>query len=155
MFQDKIEKLLRPIVESLGYEWWGSEYISKGKNSLLRVYIAHDSGIRIEDCERTSREIGASLDVEETISGHYFLEVSSPGIPRPLFYLNQYMRYVEHLIEIKLHQPLLGQRKFIGKLQGVEEPFITLEVPSQKKDTPPASMQFSFSNIMKASVLSE
>jgi len=155
MFQEKIEKILRPVVESLGYEWWGSEYISKGRNSLLRVYIDHNLGVRVEDCERTSREIGAILDVEDIVSGHYYLEVSSPGIPRPLFYTDQYFRYLGHLIEIKLHQPLLGQRKFVGRVQEVDESFITLQVPSQKRDLPPTSTHFSFSNIMKASVLSE
>ena len=155
MFQEKIEKILRTVVESLGYEWWGSEYISKGRNSLLRVYIDHNPSVRVEDCERTSREIAAILDVEDIVTGHYFLEVSSPGIPRTLFYAEQYFRYLGHLIEIRLHQPLLGQRKFIGRVKEVDESFITLQIPSQKKDLPPTITQFSLSNIMKAIVLSE
>lgn len=155
MFQDKIESLLKPVVASLGYEWWGSEYLPKGKSALLRIYIDQQQGIKINDCEKVSREINAILDVENIIAGHYYLEVSSPGMPRPLFYPNQYSRFLGQNIELKLHQPLSGQRKFIGRILEADAEQIKIEIPSHKKDEAPVQMHFAFSNIMKASVLTE
>ena len=109
------------MVEALGYECWGLEFLSQGRHSLLRVYIDRPEGILIEDCEKVSRQVSGVLDVEDPISGEYTLEVSSPGMDRPLFTLEQFARYVGEQVKIKLRVPFERRRNFQGVLRGVEE----------------------------------
>ncbi len=146
MIQREIEQLIQPTLESMGYELWGCEYLSQGKHSLLRVYIDKADGIGIEDCEKTSRQISAILDVEDPISGNYSLEVSSPGIPRPLFHSNQYERYVGMEVQIKLFKPVSAQRKFVGTIVSADEQTLVLTIDNKQQD-------FLFSNIVKANLM--
>ncbi|AGI26081.1 ribosome maturation factor RimP [Pseudomonas sp. MT3] len=118
---EQLQALLAPVVEALGYECWGLEYISQGRHSLLRVYIDRPEGILIDDCEIVSRQVSGILDVEDPISGEYTLEVSSPGMDRPLFTLDQFARYVGEQVKIKLRTPFERRRNFQGILRGVEE----------------------------------
>lgn len=118
---EQLQALLAPVVEALGYECWGLEYISQGRHSLLRVYIDRPEGILIDDCEVVSRQVSGILDVEDPISGEYTLEVSSPGMDRPLFTLDQFARYVGEQVKIKLRTPFERRRNFQGILRGVEE----------------------------------
>jgi len=107
-------------VEALGFELWGLENLTQGKHSLLRVYIESENGVQVDDCARVSEQVGAVLDVEEPISGEYVLEVSSPGVDRRLFRLEQYPAYVGEEMEVRLRSPFEGRRKFKGILRGVE-----------------------------------
>ncbi|MCJ1883873.1 ribosome maturation factor RimP [Pseudomonas sp. NY15181] len=118
---EQLQALLAPVVEALGYECWGLEFISQGRHSLLRVYIDRPEGILIDDCEIVSRQVSGILDVEDPISGEYTLEVSSPGMDRPLFTLDQFARYVGEQVKIKLRTPFERRRNFQGILRGVEE----------------------------------
>jgi Uncharacterized protein conserved in bacteria len=118
---EQLQALLAPVVEALGYECWGLEFISQGRHSLLRVYIDRAEGILIDDCEIVSRQVSGILDVEDPISGEYTLEVSSPGMDRPLFTLEQFARYVGEQVKIKLRTPFERRRNFQGILRGVEE----------------------------------
>ena len=118
---EQLQAMLAPVIESLGYQCWGIEFISQGRHSLLRVYIDHANGILIDDCEIVSRQVGAVLDVEDPISSEYTLEVSSPGMDRPLFTLEQFARHAGELVKIKLRSPFDGRRNFQGLLRGVEE----------------------------------
>ncbi|MFV3371108.1 ribosome maturation factor RimP [Pseudomonas sp. NY15435] len=118
---EQLQALLAPVVEALGYECWGLEFISQGRHSLLRVYIDRQEGILIDDCEIVSRQVSGILDVEDPISGEYTLEVSSPGMDRPLFTLDQFARYVGEQVKIKLRTPFERRRNFQGILRGVEE----------------------------------
>jgi len=118
---EQLQALLAPVVEALGYECWGLEFISQGRHSLLRVYIDRPEGILIDDCEIVSRQVSGILDVEDPISGEYTLEVSSPGMDRPLFTLEQFARYVGEQVKIKLRTPFERRRNFQGILRGVEE----------------------------------
>lgn len=148
MIQHDIEQLIKPSIESLGYELWGLEYLAQGKHSLLRVYIDKASGITLDDCEQVSLQVSALLDVEDLISGQFNLEISSPGIPRPLFYSNQYQRYVNHTVHIKLLKPVNKQRKFSGKIVTVNDDAVTLEIDDKMQE-------FLFSNIVKANLTVE
>jgi ribosome maturation factor RimP len=112
----------------MGYELWGCEYIAQGKHSLLRVSIDKVDGIQIDDCEQVSHQISGVLDVEETISGQYRLEVSSPGIPRPLFSLAHYQRYIGHPVKIRLYRLFAGQRQVTGLIADVREDKVCLLV---------------------------
>lgn len=118
---EQLQAMLAPVIESLGYQCWGVEFISQGRHSLLRVYIDHANGILIEDCEAVSRQVSAVLDVEDPISSEYTLEVSSPGMDRPLFTLEQFAKHVGEQVKIKLRSPFDGRRNFQGLLRGVEE----------------------------------
>lgn len=118
---EQLQALLAPVVEALGYQCWGIEFLSQGRHSLLRVYIDHENGILIDDCEKVSRQISGVLDVEDPISSEYTLEVSSPGMDRPLFRLEQFAAHAGELVKIKLRSPYEGRRNFQGLLRGVEE----------------------------------
>jgi ribosome maturation factor RimP len=116
----QITDMLRTTVEALGYELWGIEYLSQGRHSVLRVYIEAENGIAVEDCARVSEQVGSVLDVEDPIAGEYTLEVSSPGMDRLLFRLDQYPAYVGEVLEMRLRVPFEGRRKFKGVLTGIE-----------------------------------
>lgn len=118
---DQLQAILAPVVESLGYECWGIEFLSQGRHSTLRVYIDRPEGILIDDCEVVSKQLSAVLDVEDPITTEYTLEVSSPGMDRPLFKLDQFARYAGEQVKIRLRSPFEGRRHFQGVLRGVEE----------------------------------
>ena len=118
---EQLQALLAPVVEALGYECWGVEFISQGRHSVLRVYIDRPEGILIDDCEAGSRQVSGILDVEDPISGEYTLEVSSPGMDRPLFTLEQFAKHAGEQVKIRLRSPYEGRRNYQGILRGVEE----------------------------------
>ena len=147
---DKIESLIQPIIIALNYTLWGIELHQSGKHTVLRVFIDlplgdERSGVNIDDCGTVSRQISALLDVENPIAGIYNLEVSSPGLERPLFNIEQYQRYIGELISIKLQQPQNGQRKFIGKLCAASDEKIELTVDDK-------IIVFELANISKANL---
>lgn len=114
-------KVVEPVVTGLGYELVGVEFLSQGRHSLLRVYLDSETGITVDDCERVSHQLSATLDVEDPIGGAYTLEVSSPGLDRPLFKPGDFERFAGHAVKIRLHRPLNGQRKFKGELVGLRD----------------------------------
>jgi ribosome maturation factor RimP len=126
--ETQLTDLLRPVVESMGFVFWGLEFIAQGRQSMLRVFIDHANGINVDDCAAVSRQLSAVLDVEDPITQEYTLEVSSPGMDRPLFTIEQYQQYANHIIELRLRMPFEGRRKFKGQLIGVEQEDIVLVV---------------------------
>jgi len=147
----KLQALIQPAVESLGYELVGVEYLPQGKHSLLRIYIDRDAGITLDDCEKVSHQLSGVLDVEDAVHGHYSLEVSSPGLDRPLFTVEQFERFSGQRVKLKLAVPLNGRKKLKGVIQGVNNGNIELEVD----DEPPGEQHFSvpFSSIEKANLI--
>ena len=118
---NKLDEILRPVVEGLGYELWGIEFRSQGRNSVLRLFIDdQDDGVSVEDCEKVSRQVSGVLDVEDPIRNEYTLEVSSPGMDRPLFRLEQFEDWAGHQVSIRLRMAFDGRRKFQGILKGTE-----------------------------------
>lgn len=134
MMQDELEHLLAPTVNDMGYELWGCEYLSQGKHSLLRIYIDKEDGIGIEDCQAVSHQISALLDVDDPIPGNYSLEVSSPGIPRPLFKSGQYQRYLGQVVEVKTFKPVNGKRKLMGTIVSVSENSAVLNINNEDQE---------------------
>jgi len=127
--EETLRAMIAPVVEALGCEFWGLEYLSSGRNALLRIYIDRDeTGVTVEDCEKVSRQVSSLMDVEDPIGGEYTLEVSSPGLERPLYTLNQFLRYVGEDVAIRLRFPYEGRRNFKGRLNGVEGEDILLIV---------------------------
>ena len=123
----KLNELLQPLVEELGYEFVGLEYNSNPKNAVLRIYIDHENGVGIEDCEAVSRETAALLDVKDPIRNQYNLEVSSPGLDRPLFRVEHYVEFTGYLVKITTFAPVDGRRKFSGPILGAEGPAVTID----------------------------
>ncbi|BCX89598.1 ribosome maturation factor RimP [Methylomarinovum tepidoasis] len=121
-------ELLQPVVTGLGYELVGIEWAADTRGQrILRVYIDVEGGVTVDDCEQVSQQISALLDVEDPIPGHYVLEVSSPGIDRPLFTLDHYRRFRGEEARVLLAQPQDGQRRFRGVIEGVEDDRIRLK----------------------------
>lgn len=123
----RLTALLEPLVTELGYEFVGLEYSSNPKHPVLVVYIDKPGGIAVEDCEATSREVAALLDVEDPIPGHYVLEVSSPGLDRPLFSPQQFARFAGEVAKISVFTPVSGRRKFKGRILSVDGNAIEIE----------------------------
>jgi|TARA_B100000073_G_scaffold331338_1_gene320630 ribosome maturation factor RimP len=123
-----LNELLAPVVESMGYTFWGLEYLSQGKDTVLRVFIDHENGINVDDCASVSRQISSVMDVEDPITQIYNLEVSSPGMDRPIFTLEQYTSLAGNIIDVRLRMAFDGRRKFKGQLIGVEQEDIVLRV---------------------------
>ncbi len=127
MRSGKLTSLLRPLVEDLGYEFVGMEQSSNPKNPVLAIYIDSEAGIAVQDCARVSREVAAILDVEDPIPGQYQLEVSSPGLDRPLFTLEQFQQFSGEVAKISLYAPEAGRRKFKGKILGTIDGQVRME----------------------------
>ncbi|HUP91956.1 MAG TPA: ribosome maturation factor RimP [Solimonas sp.] len=136
MLRDKLVQLLEPVIESLGYELVLLEYSPSTHNSLLRIYVDSPGGINLEDCERVSREITGILDVEDPIPTSYQLEVSSPGLDRPLTKVAHFERFVNEQARVQLLAPRDGRRKFNGRIRAVSETAVTIETPEGATEIP-------------------
>ena len=141
-----LQALIEPTVVALDYELVGIEYLNQGKHSLLRVYIDSDDGITLDDCSRVSHQISGLLDVEDVIKGQFNLEVSSPGIDRPLFTLEHFQRFIGCEIKISLSMPVENRRKITGRLCSVDEKDIVLDVDNTE-------IHLNFDNIEKANLV--
>ena len=113
--------LFEPVIQSMGYELVGVEFQGSTQHGTLRVYIDHENGIGVDDCAAISHQISGILDVEEPIQQAYDLEVSSPGINRPLFRARDYEQFRGHSAKIKMAVALEGRKNFKGLLQGVTD----------------------------------
>jgi ribosome maturation factor RimP len=119
--------LLHPVITAMGYELWGIEQLPDGKATLLRVYIEHESGITLEDCTAVSRQVAGVLDVEDPITGAYRLEISSPGLDRPLFSLEHFSRFIGEQARVYLRQKLENRKRISGHITHLEEDIVTIE----------------------------
>jgi ribosome maturation factor RimP len=141
-----IDELVGPIVVALKLELWGCELVRQGKYSLIRIYIDRESGVDISDCEKVSRQVSAVFDVEEPITEEYTLEVSSPGLERPLFTLEQFRKYVGSVIQLRMKKPQDGRKKFKGDLVRVDDNRIVLSLDGDEVD-------FQYTDIDKANLV--
>ncbi|CAM3761494.1 ribosome maturation factor RimP [Parendozoicomonas haliclonae] len=142
-----LSELVDPIVKSLGCELWGIEFVSQGRQTLLRVFIdREEGGVGLSDCEAVSRQLSAVLDVEDPIPGEYTLEVSSPGMDRPIFTLEQYVRLAGSRVEMRLRVPFEGRRKYRGVITGVENDEVVVVCDDHE-------FLFPFDTIEKANVI--
>jgi len=129
--EDKVLSIINTSIEDLGYELLGIEYVPSGKHSILRLYIDSEDGIGVDDCEIVSRQVSAIMDVEDPITGQYNLEVSSPGIERPLFVVAHYMRFLGHDVRLRTFRPIEGRRNFTGAIGSVSEKSNSLELVTE------------------------
>jgi len=139
-----IATMLAPSVEALQLELLGVELAASGTNALLRLYIdAPGRTVAIEDCEAVSREVSAVLDINDPIASHYTLEVSSPGIDRPLFTVAHFARHIGETVKLNLQIPVNARRRLQGVILGVDGDNITLR-------TETAEVSVQHANIEKA-----
>ncbi|MGB0133406.1 ribosome maturation factor RimP [Dokdonella sp.] len=147
MTNEKLNELLNPLVSDLGLEFVGIEFSPSRGSSLLRVYIdAPGRPVAIEDCERVSREISALMDVNDPIEGRYTLEVSSPGIDRPLFTLEHFVRFVGCTVKLNVALPVDGRHRFQGEVLSVEDDRIHLDQDGKE-------VVISHANVVKAKLI--
>lgn len=116
-----IEEMVLPITDSNGFELVDVEYVKEAGEYYLRVYIDKEGGISLNECEVVSRALSEILDVKDPIKDNYFLEVSSPGLDRPLKKDKDFVRYQGRDVEIKLYKTLNGSKQFEGELVGLTE----------------------------------
>jgi ribosome maturation factor RimP len=145
-FEQKLTEMLRPAVEEVGKELLGCEFVSAGNHSVLRLFIDHENGIEVDDCAEVSRQVGAILDVEDPISTEYNLEVSSPGLDRPLFEMAHFQAVVGETINVRLNMPLNGRRKFKGKLITIENDTLVVALDGEE-------YELIFNNIDKSNLV--
>lgn len=144
--EQTLTEMLTPAVEALGFELLGIEFIRAGKHSTLRVYIDHPDGITVDHCADVSHQISAVLDVEDPISSEYNLEVSSPGMDRPLFKEAHYAQVVGEVVSVRLRMPMDNRRNFKGKVTGCENGTLSLEVDGE-------AFQLAIANIEKGNLV--
>ncbi|HVE44465.1 MAG TPA: ribosome maturation factor RimP [Gammaproteobacteria bacterium] len=143
-------EMLKKLVVSMGYEFVGCERALQGRQAVLRLYIDKEGGVSIDDCSKVSHQVNAVLNVEDPIEGGYLLEVSSPGIDRPLFEIAQYQRFVGKCVSIRLCMPINERKQYKGLLQSVEGEDIYLLV-----DNVAQAVKLPFVAIEKANVVGE
>jgi ribosome maturation factor RimP len=141
MLRDTLLAMLRPMVEELGYELWELEYSPGRGNGFVRLYIDAEAGITVEDCERVSRAVSELLDVADPVPGQYTLEVSSPGLDRPLRTPAHFARFVGEQVFVELAQPLVGRRRFKGSLVTAGPEAIEVEMEGQRHVLPVAGIR--------------
>ncbi|MEP1894411.1 MAG: ribosome maturation factor RimP [Alloalcanivorax venustensis] len=132
---EQLKELLAPVVEDLGYTLWGVQYL-QGRGSVLRLFIDHDDGINVDDCALVSHEVSGVLDVEDPIPGDYNLEVSSPGLDRPLFELSHFERYQGESVQLTLLAPVAGKRKMTATLVAVDGDTLVMELDGESLRVP-------------------
>ena len=141
-----VADIVQPTVEALGFELWGLEHLQQGRYSVLRVFIDCKNTVNLKDCETVSRQISALLDVEDPISGEYTLEVSSPGLERPLFKIDQFEQFVGDKVKIAMRSQVEGRRKFTGVIESVSADQISLNVDGK-------TLKLDYSEIDKANIV--
>lgn len=127
MLRDRLIELLEPVVNAIGYEVVLLEFSPRDGSGMLRLFIDAPDGITLDDCEKVSREVAATLDVEDVISSAYRLEISSPGLDRPLVKPEHFRRFKGEIARIQTLAPVSGRRRFQGVLLGATDDEVTIE----------------------------
>ncbi len=143
--EQKLTELISAPVEALGYELVGIEFV-RGRTSTLRIYIDSENGINVDDCADVSHQVSAVMDVEDPITVVYNLEVSSPGLDRPLFTTEHYVRFTGDEVSLVLRMAVQNRRKWQGIIKAVEGEMITVTVEGKDE-------VFALSNIQKANLV--
>jgi ribosome maturation factor RimP len=147
MFNKELTQLLMPVVADLGLECLGVEYSPSHGNGLVRVYIdAPQRAVTVDDCEAVSRQVSATLDVNDPIPGRYTLEVSSPGLDRPLYTPEQFARFAGQAAKVEVNLAIAGRRRFQGPIRAVNGNTISL-------DQDGVEVQIAADNIHKAKLV--
>jgi ribosome maturation factor RimP len=142
---DRIRAMIHPIVLNEGMEVVDIEYRRESGGWVLRLLLDKEGGVTVDDCTRISQEVGRSLDIEDLIQTSYTLEVSSPGLNRPLKAEKDFLKYRGRLVKVKTIDPIHNRRQFKGRLLGVSESGVEMEVDG-------GILRIPLSNIAKANL---
>ena len=134
-YESRTEAMLVPIVEAKGFELVDVEWVKEGANWYLRAYIDKENGITVDDCEEVSRALSDLLDEEDFISENYILEVSSPGLDRPLKKEKDFARSIGKDVEIRLYKAIDKQKEFTGTLTSYDADSVTLTMEDGSERT--------------------
>ena len=129
---EKLKTLLEPTIEELGYELVHLELTTQSRDQVLKIYIDAPGGIQVDDCATVSRQLSVVLDVEDPLSQEYLLEVSSPGIDRPLAKPAHFQQFVGENVRIVMYGYVLGRRRFTGPLVDANDQFAVVEIDGQE-----------------------
>ncbi|WP_065392186.1 ribosome maturation factor RimP [Photorhabdus namnaonensis] len=143
--EQKLTAMISAPVEALGFELVGLEFI-RARVSTLRIYIDSENGITVDDCADVSHQVSAVLDVEDPISVLYNLEISSPGLERPLFTAEHYQRFIGEEVSLVLRIAMQNRRKWLGIIKTIDGEMITVTVDGKDE-------VFALSNIQKANLV--
>lgn len=144
-----IEEKVAALVTTMGYEFVGYEFGQENRRAIFRLFIDRPGGVSHQDCSAVSYQVSAMFDVDDPIEGQYLLEVSSPGLNRPLFALAQYEKQLGRRIKVRLFAPLIARKNFTGVLQRVEKEQICLLLDEGNE------VMLPFSDIEKANVIAD
>jgi ribosome maturation factor RimP len=133
---EEVREIAEPILTSEGYELVDLEYRRETHGWVLRFYLDREGGVTVEECAEVSGEVGAVLEVKDIIPNPYILEVSSPGLTRPLKKPEDFNKYRNRLVKIRLQGPLEGRKNFKGTLLGLEGEKVRLEIEGRVYDLP-------------------
>ena len=135
IYEQKTEEILNPMVEKHGFELVDVEYVKEGGNWNLRAYIDKPGGITVDDCEVISRELSDKLDEKDFVEEAYILEVSSPGLGRPLKKEKDFARSLGEEVEVRTYRAVNRQKEFTGILKAYDKDSITIELENEEKMT--------------------
>tara|TARA_R110002096_G_scaffold46543_3_gene124225 strand:+ start:1633 stop:2094 length:462 start_codon:yes stop_codon:yes gene_type:complete len=133
---DGLEALFEPIVQGLGFDLWGVQLRSSENHALVKIFIDHKDGISVDNCSEVSHQVSGILDVEDPISVAYTLEVSSPGLDRPLMKREHFEKYLGEEIKVRLGWAVQERRNFLGQLTKIDEENITMTVDGDLVEFP-------------------
>lgn len=142
---EKIANIAEPILEPMGMELVDVEFRREQVGWVLRIYIDKDGGVTLDDCSSVSREVGAAIEIEDLIEQHYSLEVSSPGLTRPLKRLSDFERFKGCYAKLKFYGPIDGKKVVVGVIKGIDENRVIIDLEGDEK-------KIDFSEIAKANL---
>ena len=134
--EKKLSNLFEPVIESMAYELVGVELTGSGNGTILRIYIDAENGITVDDCQAVSYQVSGILDVEDPMQGHYTLEVSSPGIDRPLVKPEHFEQFTGELVKIRSTEAVLGRKNFKGILESFDGEYLYVAVDNEVYEIP-------------------
>jgi ribosome maturation factor RimP len=132
----EVQQVIEPILQSQGFELVDLEYHREVQGWVLRIYLDREGGVTLDDCTAVSHEVGAVLEVKDLIPNAYVLEVSSPGLTRPIKKAEDFHKYRDRLVKIKLYEPIDGRKNFKGTLLGLEGEKVKVEVDQRVYELP-------------------
>lgn len=146
--EEKVEKIIEPYIKEMGVELYGVRFLSTPAGRVLRVYIDRQGGVDLETCEEVSLRLSPLLDLEDPIPCSYYLEVSSPGIERPLLKKDHFYRYQGKKISLKTVRPIEGRRNFSGEVKEAQPDFFVVSCEGKE-------YEIKYEDVQKANLVVE
>ena len=134
--EKKLNDMFEPVIESMAYELVGVELTGSGSGTILRIYIDAEKGITVDDCQAVSYQVSGILDVEDPLQSHYTLEVSSPGLDRPLVKPEHFEQFTGEVVKIRSTEAVLGRKNFKGILESFDGEYLYVAVDNEVYEIP-------------------